>query len=133
MGVALGLLFDKELPEAHEFSKFTDGKDLAASIPVLDDICREQGLPPFSTFAPDFEELEEEMPLEEVYGDHLYHSCAKALRILRELMTALETEQRWSKELGKARTKSLIACLGELERLLNIGKKKRARFYLLYY
>jgi hypothetical protein len=133
MGVALGLVFDKQLPEALEFSEFTDGKALAASIPILDDICQERELVPFSTFAPDFEELEEQMSLEELCAKDLYHSCATAGRIIRELLTVLKTKRRWAKELGKARTRCVIACLEELERLLNIGKKKRAKFYLLYY
>jgi len=133
MGVALGLVFDKQLPETKEFSEFTDGKDLASCIPVLDDICQERELVPFSTFAPDFAELEEELPLEEVYGDNTYQSCAKAIRVINKILTVLETERKWAKELGKSRLKTVIATLKELDRLLTIGKKKKAKFYLLYY
>jgi hypothetical protein len=132
MGVALGLMFEKKLPEADEFSKFTDGKDLAGFMGVLDDICQERGLTAFSTFVPDFDGLEVE-ELEKLSENDFYFSCAKGLKVIGRLITALEGEPRWSKEIGKVRTKTVIACLRELERLLTIGKKKRTRFSLLYY
>jgi hypothetical protein len=133
MGVGLGLLFDKEIPEAAAFSSFTDGKDLARAIPVLDEICNKEGLTPFSTFAPDFEQLEDELPLEEVYGDHLYHACSECLGVIPKVVAALQADKQWSRKLGSKCAATVVATLAELERLLKIGKRKGVRFYLLYY
>jgi hypothetical protein len=52
MGVGLVAMFEPELPAADSFAIGSDGKSVAASIPLLDEIALAKGLAPFSPALP---------------------------------------------------------------------------------
>jgi len=130
MGLTLGPAFDKKFEGADSFSKLTDGKDLVQALDLLDRICNEKGVTPFGTFAPDFEALAEALDSGEQL-EEMWFDCADGLHTISALIEALRTEKKWSKGLRKNEVKGLVECLQELEKDLNIAKKKKARFYLL--
>jgi hypothetical protein len=133
MGVALAPIFKKKFPGADTFEKATDGKNLSRNIYRLDQICADKGVTAFSTFAPDWEELEAELPVEELTEGDFWFSSAKGLRTVSVLIAALRAEKQWSKGLRKSQVDYLLLDLLELERVLKIAKQKRAQFYLLRY
>jgi hypothetical protein len=132
MGVCLGLMFDKKLPEADSFSEFTDGKDLVHAMDGLDDLCKQNDVTAFSTFAPDYDSLADELADGETL-DEIWFDTADGLRTISVLVEATASEKKWSKGLTKSEISVLIECLKELERCLEIGKRKKARFSFLYY
>ena len=134
MGVCLGLAFDKEFPEGDSFSKFTDGKDLVYVMDRLDAICKQKEVTPFSTFAPDYDSLAEGLSEGETI-DEIWFNTADGVRTVSQLVQVAESEKTWCKGLGLSKTEvnDVTACLKELERLLRIGKQKKARFYFSYY
>jgi hypothetical protein len=132
MGVCLGLTFDKKLPEGDSFSKFTDGKILVYAMDCLDQICKQKDLTPFSTFAPDYNSLTEELSEGETL-DEIWFDTADGLGTVSALIQVTQSEKQWSKGLTKSEIRVVIECLKELERLLRIGKSKKARFCFLYY
>ncbi len=132
MGVCLGLMFDKELPEEDSFSKFTDGKILVHAIDRLDDLCRENDVTPFTTFAPDYDSMAEGLSEGEILED-IWFDITDGLRTISTLVKVTAAEKKWSKGLTKTEVRVVIDCLKELERLLKIAKRKRARFSFLWY
>ncbi len=133
MGVALAPIFKKKFPGDDSFEKATDGKTLSRNFYRLDQICADKGVTGFSTFAPDWEELEAELPVEEPTEGDFWFSSAKGLRSVSVLIAALRDEKPWSKGLRKSQVRYLLLDLLELERVLKVAKQKRAQFYLLRY
>jgi hypothetical protein len=133
MGVALAPIFKKEFPGADSFERATDGKNMSRNMYRLDEICADKGVTAFSTFAPDWEELEAELPVEELTEGDFWFSSAKALRTVSVLIATLQAEKQWSKGLRKSQVGYLLLDLLELERVLKVAKQKRAQFYLLRY
>ena len=133
MGVAWAPIFKKEFPGADSFERATDGKNMSRNMYRLDEICADKGVTAFSTFAPDWEELEAELPVEELTEGDFWFSSAKGLRTVSVLIAALRAEKQWSKELRKSQVGYLLWDLLELERVLKVAKQKRAQFYLLRY
>ena len=133
MGVALAPIFKKKFPQADSFEKATDGKNLSRNLSRLDEICAAKGVTAFSTFAPDWEELEAELTVEELTEEDFWFSSADGLRTVSVLIAALQAEKQWSKGLRKSQVSHLLMDLVELERVLKVAKQKKARFYLLRY
>jgi hypothetical protein len=132
MGVCISANFDKEIPDA-DFAEKSDGKAITLFIDLLDTVSREKGVSPFTSFA-----LDEEGAIDQLEGDEElqepWFECADGLRTVSVLVKALESETKWSKEPKRLRQfGNLVNELKELERCLEIGKKKKARFYLMYY
>src|SRR3954469_6278774 len=100
MGVALALVFDKNVPEARAFAQYTDGKDIARAMDRFDAICAARGVPPLSALAgPDEDELEalaDELAAGERVPDRWF-GCAAGLRTVRAVVAALRSEREWSK------------------------------------
>jgi hypothetical protein len=133
MGVALAPIFKRKFPGDDSFERATDGKNLSRNMDRLDEICADKGVTAFSTFAPDWDELADELPVEELSDAALWYSSADALRTVSVLIAALQAEKQWSKGLRNSQAGHLLADLLELERVLKVAKKKRAQFYLLRY
>jgi hypothetical protein len=129
MGVGLGLAFDKESlrEEEKSFSKLTDGKLLVYVMPRLDELCEQHKVTPFSTFAPDYDSLAEELPEGETL-DVIWFDINDGLKTITRLIKATDTDTEWSKGLTKRDKQLVIDSLQELDRLLKIGKRKKARF-----
>jgi len=104
---------------------------LSRDIYRLDQICADKGVTGFSTFAPDWEELEAELPVEQLTEGDTWFSWAKGLRSVSVLIAALRDEKQ--KGLRKSQVRYLLLDLLELERVLKVAKQKRAQFYLLRY
>lgn len=132
MGVCLSLTFDKSFPEGDSFSKFTDGKDLVDAMDRLDALCRKEDVTLFSGFAPDYDSLAEGLKKGESL-DEIWFSSGDGLRTVSRLICATASDKEWSRGLAKSRAKLVIDCLKEIERLLKIGKRRKAKFYFLYY
>ena len=134
MGVTLGPVFDKKFPGDSLFSEYTDGKDLMFGMGRFDEICSAKGVTLFSTLAgPDEAEIEAliaELKEGETLKDSWF-SCVDGISTVSTLINALRTEKQWSKGFRPADVRSFISGLEKLEECLQLGKKKRAKFYLL--
>lgn len=127
MGVCLTPHFNKKLPGA-EFD--SDGKNFTLFFDLLNDISEEQGLTRFSDFTDDavLEALEESRTYKEPWS-----SPSEGLRTIRGLIKVLESEPGRVKKPLRRRAKGLVEDLRDLERCLEIAKKKRARFFLMFW
>src|SRR5713101_4234085 len=128
MGVGITPHCEKEFPGSESFSKFTDGKDLVHSMGRLDEICMQNRLTPFSTFAPDYDSLACELSEGEVLEEICFDS-ADGLKTVSELIKALKSEKQWFKGLAlwKKEAEVVGECLQLLQRLLKTAAKKRIR------
>jgi len=130
MGVALIATFDPELPAADAFSTGTDGKSVAALMPLLDEIAQAKGMAPFSRFMPDLEELDwdgadpDELP-------ELWFDPAEGLRALSVLIEAFRTEQAWA-DRWPERIDEVVASLELLSHDLDAAQQAGARFSLAF-
>jgi hypothetical protein len=136
MGVCLGLAFDKKFPNDDAWSKYTDGKFLLHGMDRFDEICNAKKVTLFSALAgPDEDEMEA-LAAELAEGETLeitWFTCADGIRTVKTLIDAMKSDKQWSKGFRKNEVRDFIEGLQKLEECLEVGKKKRARFYLLYY
>ncbi|MDY3554486.1 hypothetical protein R5W24_003610 [Gemmata sp. JC717] len=130
MGVGLVAMFDPALPAADAFSNGTDGKSVAALLPLLDEIAAAKGLPPFSRFAPDLDEIDWDEADPNDLPD-LWFDPAEGLRAVPVLVQALRTEGAWAEQWPE-RVGEVAECLGLLLRDLEIAKQAGARFSLSF-
>ena len=122
MGVPLALQFKKDIPKA-DFSKLYDGKRLTLFMDLLDEISKEHDLTPFSSFVEDdYAKVES------------WFESEDGLQTVSAIIKAFQSEKQWSKEPRKLKCfPSLMAELKELERCLEIGKKKKMPFKFFLY
>jgi len=134
MGVTLGPVFNKKFPEDRLFSIYTDGKDLFYGMSRFDEICAAKRVTLFSTLCGPNEDEIEAMVAELEEGETIeetWLSCADGVRTVGTIIRALESEKQWSKGFRPRELRSFVDQLRKLEELLNVGKKKRAKFYFL--
>ena len=134
MGVTLGPVFNKKFPEDKIFGQYTDGKDLVHAMSRFDEICAAKGVTPFSKLAgPDEDEMEAmAADLEEgEMFEETWFTCSDGIRTVRAIISALESEKKWSKGLRPYEVRNLLTCRRKLEEALDIGKTKKAKFYFL--
>jgi hypothetical protein len=120
---------------ADAFSTQTDGKSVAAATPVLDEMCEQLGVTPFTHFIPDFDELADlavEDPDRAALIETSFDS-ADGLRTVSRLIKALQADKKWVKRLPGKSAKAVVGGLQLLEQDLKAAKKKKARFYLDYF
>lgn len=137
MGITLNPEFNKKFPECNLFRDFSDGKDLVHWMDRFDDICASEGVKHFSDFCypPDEDELLE-LTADLNEGETIeepWFGCAHGVRTVNTIIRAFESDKKWSKGIRAYEVRNLLNVLRKLEEVLMIGKKKRAKFYLLCY
>src|SRR5204862_7965410 len=101
-----------------------------------DEICSDKKVTLFSVLAGPTDDEMEALAAELAEGEMLeitWFTCSDGIRTVRALIDALQTEKKWSKGFRKNEVREFVETLQKLEECLDAGKKKKARFYLLYY
>lgn len=123
-------MFDPAVPAADAFATGTDGKSVAALLPLLDEIAAAKRLPPFSRFVPDLDEIDWDEADPDGIPD-LWFDPAEGLREVPVLVEALRTEEAWA-ERWPGRVEEVAECLDLLSRDLEAAKQVGARFSLSF-
>lgn len=136
MGVGLVTVFDLDLPDADAFGTETaGGKSVAAFLPLLDKIATAKGLPPFSRFVVELDEID----WDEVDPDdlpELWFDPSEGLNAIPTLADALRAEGHWAEwwpeSSRQERVEQVIWSLAQLARDLEIARQAGARFSLSF-
>lgn len=130
------IVFDRDLPEASAFRTETDGgKSVAAFLPLLDKIAADKGLPLFSRFVVELDEID----WEEVDPDdmpQLWFDPSEGLNAMPTLVEALKTEGRWAEwwpeSSRQERVEQVVWSLDQMARDLEVARQAKVRFSLSY-
>ena len=135
MSVVFHASFDKDFPDdfppGASYSEYTDWKDLAASVLILDEICAEHALKPITTFTHDLESLPASMPETDLYFDPSH-----GLRVVSGLIQAFRSDPRVHdkfKDYGGAVEETVLLSLQKIEHLLKRAVQERSRFFFDWY
>jgi hypothetical protein len=135
MGVGLFVMFEPKISGANTFSTGTDGKCLAAALPLLDEICLDKGVTPFTRFIPDFDELAE-LAMESPEAASLVETMfdpGDALKIVSRLIKTMQAEDKWARGRTKRESEGVVTSLQLLQTDLKVARRKKARFCLSFY
>jgi len=136
MGVGLVTVFDPDLPDADAFRTETDGgKSVAAFLPLLDKIAVAKGLPAFSRFVVELDEIDSD----EVDPDdlpELWFDPSEGLKAVPTLVAALRAEEHWAEwwpeSSRQERVDQVVWSLEQLSRDLEVARQAGARFSLSF-
>jgi len=128
MGVGLAPRFDKKL-RGVDFD--SDGKGLTLFFDLLNDICEDEGLTPFRDFTDD--EALEALDRGKAKYKEPWRSPSDGLKTIHGLISVLESEPKRVEKTLRSHVKYLLADLKDLEHCLEIAKKRKARFYLMFW
>jgi hypothetical protein len=136
MGVGLVTIFDRDLPDADAFRTETDGgKSVAAFLPLLDEIAATKGLPPFSRFVVELDDID----WDEVDPDDmpaLWFDPSEGLEAVPTLVGALRAEGCWAESWPESSRQEgvdqVVWSLQQLARDLEVARLAGARFSLSF-
>ena len=129
-------VFDTDVPAAAAFRTETDGgQSVAAFLPLLDEIAAAKGLPAFSRFVPDLDEIDwdagdpDDLP-------ELWFDPSEGLEAVPTLIDALRTEGRWAEwwpgSTRQEQVDQVVWSLEQLARDLEVARRAGARFSLSF-
>jgi hypothetical protein len=132
MGIGLFVMYEKAIVGADAFATATDGKFFSSRIGVLDEICQELDLKPFTRFMPDIEalvKLARKSPKKAGLIE-TWFVPDEGLQTIARLTEALQSTPQGTNGLSEAEVTGLVECLQLLGQDLQVAKRNDARFCL---